>query len=331
MPSSGSGHRPPVVAPERLSAWLRTGCAVAGDAFAVLRVTGKDGLDLLHRLSTNALNRLRSGEARETVFTSEKGRIVDRAVVVVTESGILLVASRDAGERLLPWIKKFIIMEEAGVSPAGMDLEAAVLVGPVAAMAPAGPSSAVLTSGERGVAAALPEGGPLRGVILTPTAQRDSRMKELAAALPVLEGSDAECARIAFGVPAAGHELTEEFTPYDAGLRHAISFTKGCYIGQEVIARLDTYQKIQRHLAGIVIPDAAGVHAPARLSAAGSDAGVLTSFCRTGRGAVGLAVVRTGSGEGETLQISLAGGTSTPAHLTPLPLSPDLVAQLERQ
>ena len=52
-------------------------------------------------------------------------------------------------------------------------------------------------------------------------------------------------------VPIAGYDLTEDVNPLEAGLLlHLIDFEKGCYIGQEVIARLDTYDKVQRSLVG---------------------------------------------------------------------------------
>jgi len=59
---------------------------------------------------------------------------------------------------------------------------------------------------------------------------------------------EAEVARIAAGVPGAG-ELHDKFNPLDLGLHDAIHWNKGCYIGQEVIARLDTYQKQHKVLA----------------------------------------------------------------------------------
>ena len=56
--------------------------------------------------------------------------------------------------------------------------------------------------------------------------------------------------RIESGILSAS-ELNESFNPFDVSLRSAISFSKGCYIGQEVIARLDTYQKIRRELVSL--------------------------------------------------------------------------------
>ena len=54
--------------------------------------------------------------------------------------------------------------------------------------------------------------------------------------------------RMELGIPAFGYELTEDFNPLEAGLISHINFNKGCYIGQEVVARLNTYDKVQRKL-----------------------------------------------------------------------------------
>ena len=60
-----------------------------------------------------------------------------------------------------------------------------------------------------------------------------------------------EAWRVLSGLPVAGHELTEDSNPLEAGLGEAVSFDKGCYVGQEVVARLNTYDKVARRLYGL--------------------------------------------------------------------------------
>ena len=69
-----------------------------------------------------------------------------------------------------------------------------------------------------------------------------------ASGIPPVGEEALEAVRLSYAVPAYGHELGEAYNPLEAGLIGSIDFAKGCYIGQEVIARLDTYQKIQKHL-----------------------------------------------------------------------------------
>ena len=97
------------------------------------------------------------------------------------------------------------------------------------------------------------------------------------------------------GIPSGGAELTEEYNPLEAGLREAVSFDKGCYVGQEVIARLKTYDKISRSIVGVELPGSAAPAAPGtRLFQNGRDIGALTS-CVVPPGfteAIGLAYVK---------------------------------------
>ncbi len=114
--------------------------------------------------------------------------------------------------------------------------------------------------------------------------RRESVSDFLAAAdsgrLLLLDRADEiETLRVLAGVPAYGHELTELFNPLELGLRSAVSFTKGCYVGQEVIARLDSYGKVQRELVSL---DLRGSTSEARvgddLVVAGESVGALTSI-----------------------------------------------------
>jgi folate-binding protein YgfZ len=88
---------------------------------------------------------------------------------------------------------------------------------------------------------------------------------------PVVEADQAllEILRVEAGLPAAGAELTEDHNPWEARLDDAISLSKGCYVGQEVVARLNTYQKVVRRLVRLAIP-APGRVAPGDPVRAGS-------------------------------------------------------------
>jgi folate-binding protein YgfZ len=70
--------------------------------------------------------------------------------------------------------------------------------------------------------------------------------------------------------------MGEDFNPLEAGLNSSISYDKGCYIGQEVVLRLNTYKKVQKHLMGIVVEEGSPDIAT-HLEVEGKDAGFLTS------------------------------------------------------
>jgi folate-binding protein YgfZ len=116
--------------------------------------------------------------------------------------------------------------------------------------------------------------------------------------------------RIARGIPACPGEINNAYNPLESGLRDSISFNKGCYIGQEVIARLDTYGKIKRHLARVGSPVPLPGPLPCRLLKNGTEAGNLTSMAEIPFGGrfPGLAILRNDiAAPGEMLDVSASG------------------------
>jgi len=103
--------------------------------------------------------------------------------------------------------------------------------------------------------------------------------------------------RILTGIPLGKNEISEMFNPLEAGLDDLVSWTKGCYVGQEVIARLDTYKKVQKRLVRLEL--ARSVDAvPTPIRSAGGEAGMLTSVIiqepYRGLGYVGTKQLETG-------------------------------------
>lgn len=105
--------------------------------------------------------------------------------------------------------------------------------------------------------------------------------------------------RISAGLPAWGHELSDAVTPLEVNLLPAVSFDKGCYVGQEVIARQTNYDKITRRLVGLVFgPDAPADVEGARVQAPGRDGSVTSSVFAPRHGAtIALAIVPRGLAE----------------------------------
>jgi folate-binding protein YgfZ len=91
-----------------------------------------------------------------------------------------------------------------------------------------------------------------------------------------------EILRVEAGLPGPGRELSERYNPLEAELRPFVSFTKGCYTGQEVVARLNTYKKLQRVLRGLRLAGDAVPPPEARVLAGdGAEAGQVTSAVRS--------------------------------------------------
>jgi folate-binding protein YgfZ len=99
---------------------------------------------------------------------------------------------------------------------------------------------------------------PFHGIeLVAPAAAAGALFDRLVAAGLVPIGEEAFSAvRVEAGIPLHGREISENANPLEAGLLSAVSFSKGCYIGQEVVARLNSYAKVQRLLVGARFPAA---------------------------------------------------------------------------
>jgi len=269
-------------------------CAVADRSeLGRLIATGPDLLGLLHRLSTGDVKGLRPGEGRETVITNAKGRIVERLFVHnLGDDGVLLLAGPDGAPRVLAYLRKFTFAENTGLSDVTATTFALALLGPrwmeaaraagIPELAPSGATSLTI-AGVR-VHAARTNGFDDNGVLVIGARPSAAPVREaLVDAAAACRGGEIDAGaleawRIASGLPAPGHELTEEYNPLEAGLRAAVSFTKGCYVGQEVVARLNTYGKVSRTLVGLEFESGSPVpRAGASIVLGGATIGVLTS------------------------------------------------------
>ena len=229
----------------------------------LLHLRGDDARDLVQRIAASDLGPLGAATAMAVVFTEDKGRTVDVATAV-EEDGLLLFAGPDRGEALAAWLDRWIIMEDARVEPASgrvvFDLfgRTASLRGAELAGVDLPAPGAVAGDRHRLVTTRL-AAPPAH--LLVDEARADEVRTALASTLTEVGEEDLVrwCARE--GVFRPGPGLEAGCHPLELGLRALVSFTKGCYIGQEVVARLDTYDKVKRRLAVLATegPAAVGV------------------------------------------------------------------------
>ncbi len=298
-----------------------------------IEIRGADAIDFLHRLSTNDLLGAKSQSVVGTVFTNEKGRVVDYATVALAADRLLMVVSPGNEGLVLSWLEKYHITEDIQFKDVTAETAMASLLGPEARTTANRLLNVELSTnqtadvkGEKGmltVICAETSRLPMVHVVGPPEAVAYAWNGLTASGEPAIPmGYEAfEAYRISRGVPRAGAELTTAFNPYEIGLREAISFSKGCYIGQEVIARLETYQKIQRKLVGLAssAPFTRG-EGMAKLFRDTSEVGIVTSAAsRPVHGRyVGLGVVSADAvHEGDGLETRFDGrsGRATVLHI----------------
>ena len=263
---------------------------------SVLQVGGEDRLDLLNRMSTNQLLHLTPGTGTVTVFTTPIGRIVEVARVLSQPEQVLLLTAPGRAEPLRAWLQRHIFFQDKvtlaeltgpwshwGVyGPQGLEVARAIApelpaLEPGAHVElPGGMAWSVLQP-RPGFEFALQGEATLRATADWPTGAADQQAYE--------------ALRIEAGLPAAGREITSDAIPLEVGLWEAVSFSKGCYIGQEIIARMESRGRQARQLAGVRLEQTA--EPGASLRQGNSLQGSLTSVAASPRlGWIGLAVVR---------------------------------------
>ena len=298
-----------------------------------LKAIGDDGLDLLTRLSTNKVIDLTAGQGAPTILTTDRGRILDLIGVVNVDEYILLITSPGAQQQVIDFLDKYTIMEDLTIedvteessmfSVLGPDSKAAVesAAGTTLGDLPTYHSVTVEIGGHEVRIVHRPFGDLPSYDILMDTVAKTGVWEHLAASGITPVGEEAfEAARLNYSVPEYGREISEAYNPLEAGLIGSIDFAKGCYIGQEVIARLDTYQKIQKHLVRLEFSADATVSEGDVLTDAGKEVGKVTSVTNipTGLGLVGMAYIRKASASpGNVLE--LAAPSSGQAEITALP------------
>ena len=293
-------------------------------------MVGEDALDLLHRLSTQDLLGLQPGEGSATILTTDKGRILDTIVVQRHTSSLLLLVSPGNQKRVLEWLDKYTIMEDSEASdvteghrqllvfgPAARAAIVGLLPGPLAlSFSKSGPEAlqlyhhryAEIGGGEVVISSAEAPAGDGFHIVASAADIATVRQTIVDAGVAPIDADVFEVLRIEAGLPAFGSEIDERFNPHEAELGRHISYTKGCYIGQEVIARLDTYDKVQRHLLGLRAQGDTLPEAGSKLLADGKDAGLITSVARSPAfGPIALAYIRRAHVEPGTRLVTDAG------------------------
>ena len=250
------------------AAWreAREGVALCDRShWGLLKLSGADCRRFLHNQTTNNINALAPGQGCDTVFLTSTGRTLDLATAYATEDGILLLVSPNRRNFLKEWIERFIFpLDQVELTDLSDEFAIFTLIGPESAallkklkipITTGQPiaSHAVVNYGDVPIRLAAGSGLSLSGYTLFVPAEVSpsvwSRLVE-AGACP-LGDRLWEWLRVQQGRPFPDRELTEDYNALEAGLWYAIAFDKGCYIGQETIARLNTYKGVKQRLWGV--------------------------------------------------------------------------------
>jgi folate-binding protein YgfZ len=280
----------------------------------LVRLHGADARAFLHRMSTQHCEALAPGESVLNVLPDKQGRCVDLVhQLVLAEDDVLLISGWDTPTRTIEHLDGFLFVEE-------IELEDATATGGLALLTGQGATDVaervVSGAGELARWSTAQQGA--RVVTRTFDHVGDAgaapaffvwdRERDTAALLASLEVSTAEGlddARVAAGIPAVPGEVSDRYNPLELALHDAIHWAKGCYIGQEVISRIDNYGKQARQLVALALEDVTDVQRGADVVNGDKIVGEVTSVAsRAQPGVSALAVIKhKGDTAGLTLRV----------------------------
>ena len=262
--------------------------------------SGRDRIDLIHRMSTNDLNGMAINEGRATVLTNALARMVARLVVVNLKDRALILAGWGAATRVRRWLSSYIFfndeikLEDASPQWGQFDLVGANAAA-VADSLIGGASQLKKFSVIQNDEMIIGRGEAIKGdsFFVVAASEQLSTLRQQALGLGAVECERDlyDLLRIESGIPEIDHEISEEFIPLEANLWGDVSFSKGCYIGQEIIARMESRGKLAKMLVGVESdsPLQNGMKI---------DGGVITSVAESPRGGwIGLAFLKPAQAE----------------------------------
>lgn len=280
-----------------------------------LIVTGKDRAKYLHNFCTNDIKELPSGKACEAFFCDVKARVIAHGYVLAFEEchEIWMLSGDEAS--LLKHLKRYIITEEVTISSAtestaaiaaiGGEMSAQILLmgaenAMIGTQAPLSCARWQIRHPDRGVVTATAFSVTWAGTpMLWMATPKDSSLMPLPA-----ETGDAaaqfEELRIRERFPIINQDMSiENMAPEAERNSSAISYVKGCYLGQEPIARLDAMGHVNRALRRVeAATSVAHLFQTSILSSEGTTVGVVTSATTVADGSIGLALIRASANKG---------------------------------
>jgi folate-binding protein YgfZ len=284
---------------------------------AILDVTGDDRIAFLQGQLTQEMRDLPPGVARPVAGLTPKGKLLFVARAVGLADRVRLLAPAVLRGPMLDHLRKYVLASRVAIEDRSADLARIGLYGPDAArFAP--PEGVDRLPGESEFAAEL----------VLPAVGLEAALRALLASgsEPIGEAT-AEVLRVEAGRPRFGADMDGSNLPDEVGMSDAISTSKGCYVGQEVVARLRTYGRVNRRLVGFRFPDG-GIAAGTALrrvdeaEASRTEAGRVTSAVLSPAfGPIGLGYAFRDVSDGMTLVAALPAGSEARAIAVALPFS----------
>ena len=271
----------------------------------MLKISGETRLDLIHRMSTQDVNGLQPGEGAATILTTDVGRMIDRLILYAASDTVYALTGENHSDAVARYLMRFVFFND--------DFQLEDISPRTTIFGVYGPWAEHILGEEvgfpeiniplhhwreaeiAGVTAYLHRTDPINGAgyfVMCETPQREKVGEALlAGGLTAADEPAFDFLRIEAGQPRFGHEISQEYIPLEAGLWDDVSFNKGCYTGQEIIARMESRGQLAKKLVPLtangVIAEGEEIHA------GGKRVGSITSTANAKGGVLALGYVKS--------------------------------------
>jgi tRNA-modifying protein YgfZ len=225
-----------------------------------IKLTGEDRARLLHAMTTNHIQQLMPGSGCYAFFLNDKGRVLADANVLCRPDYFLLDVEPETRQPLYQHLDRFIIADDVTLEDVTDATATIAIEGPEAAGVLEGAGAPVpeadYSSAEwdQALVARVNSTGSSGFFIFAPASEKPALISRLEAA--GAEPADAEAARVVrleHGKPRYGEDISERFLAQEANQPQALNFSKGCYLGQEIVERVRSRGQIHRVLEPLIL------------------------------------------------------------------------------
>ena len=265
----------------------------------VLSASGKDVIDFLNRMSTNDVINIQVNEFRKTFLTSDKGRIIDLITILNCENEILLITTFGYSDKVLQHLNKYIIMDDVNLQKINESYYLIQIFGSNLSET----LNNVFEVDIEDENQIIEKNNIIYFIDKRHTNSfnifvNDLNIESVNAklkALKELNETEYNLLRIDKSIPEGPNEFQENINPKECGLEDFISYTKGCYIGQEVVARLDAQGKIPKQMIKFETNVSSTLDEGDKIYTEDSnkECGFITSIAQNNGSAIGLGFIRS--------------------------------------
>jgi folate-binding protein YgfZ len=292
-----------------------------------VRVIGDDRLSFLHGMCSNDIRNARPGAVVPALFLTEHAHVIADFFAWIGEDSVLIDVDVDAWVRAREHLERLLVADDVEFEDQPV-LTAIEIAGPRASDAGRVLNSVLpdewqSTRAEDSYLGNFPRDGSPSFTVLAPAEKASSIVASIVALGPEFRQVDVsalEVARVENGLARVGVDTSDKTIALEAGLKRAISFDKGCYVGQETIERATARGGLKKKLYGLRLEGnrLPGVGASIRLE--GKEVGRVSSVTRSPRfGVIGLAILHHSAWKPDTAVVVVDNGGELAARVSDIP------------